>query len=406
MILFACTKAHLPDKHHHHSGLTNTWGAYQNYYENDLLQWKSPSDIAWVGSIQAFCLMALGVFVGPFFDAGYFRALLFLGSFFVVFGFMMTSLCTTYWQVFLAQGICIGLGTACLTIPSIALVPMYFTPGPKRVWAMSLATMGSGLGATCYPLLFQNLQPRIGFPWTTRLLGFISLAFCIFAIAVTRPRYKVKRALSEKRVPLRELIRKAHLTDAKYLVCVFAIFFNNVGFFEPLFYIQSYAVAHGMANMDLAAYLLSVLNASGIPGRLLPSYMAGQIGVVNTFVFVYVMSAASVFYWISATTMGGNVAFAVLYGFFAGGVVAFQPVVLTSITSDLSVLGTRLGFLSILKGIGSLVGPPIAGAILDSTGKYLGIQLFTGFILVGSVLFAVILRAMLQSEGDRRGWRR
>lgn len=355
--------------------------------------------------------MALGVFVGPFFDAGYYRALIFVGSFLVVFGFMMTSLCTTYWQVFLAQGICIGLGTACLTIPSIVLVPMYFTPGAKRVWAMSLATMGSGLGATCYPLLFQNLQPRIGFAWTTRLLGFISLAFCLFAIAVTRPRYQTKSGPSGEKqqqhsVPLRELIRRAQLIDAKYLVCALSIFFNNVGFFEPLFYIQSYAATHGMANNDLAAYLLSILNAAGIPGRIVPSLLASHVGVVNTFVYVYVMSAASIFYWISATTVGGNVAFAVLYGFFAGGVVAFQPVVLTSITADLSILGTRLGFLSILKGIGSLVGPPIAGAILDGTGRYLGIQLFTGFILVGSVLFAVVLRIMLQSKGDGRGWKR
>lgn len=350
--------------------------------------------------------MSLGVFVGPLFDAGYFRALLLLGTFFVTFGFMMTSLCTEYWQVFLAQGICIGLGTACLTIPSIALVPMYFVPGTKRVWAMSMATMGSGVGSTCYPLIFQALQPRIGFPWTTRVLGFISFAFCLFSIAVTRPRYKMKTALTDDRPAFKDLVKKADLLDQKYIVYVLAVFFNNVGFFEPLYYVQSYAVTHGMRGMNVARYLLSILNASGIFGRLLPSYMAGRIGVVNTFVIVYFLSAASVFYWTSASNAAGNIAFAVLYGFFAGGVVAFQPVVLTLITDDMGILGTRLGFLSILKGIGSLVGPPIAGAILDDTGRYLGVQLFTGFIIMLSVVFAMTLRVMLESKGDTRRLKR
>lgn len=311
---------------------------------------------------------------------------------------MMTSLSTQYWQVFLAQGICIGTGTACLTIPSIALVPMYFTPGRKRVWAMSMATMGSGLGSTCYPLIFQALQPRIGFPWTTRVLGFISFGFCLFAIAVTRPRYKVKTALSEERPPLKNLVKKAQLLDKKYIIYVFAVFFNNVGFFEPLYYVQSYADTHGMRGSNVARYLLSILNASGIFGRLLPSYMAGRIGVINTFVIVYFLSAASIFYWISVSNAAGNIAFAVSYGFFAGGVVAFQPVVLTSIMEDMGILGTRLGFMSILKGIGSLVGPPIAGAILDDSGGYLGVQLFTGFIITLSLVFAVALRLMLQKE--------
>ena len=36
---------------------------------------------------------------------GYLRVLLIVGSFGIVFGHMMLSLCTTYWQALLAQGI-------------------------------------------------------------------------------------------------------------------------------------------------------------------------------------------------------------------------------------------------------------------------------------------------------------
>ena len=125
------------------SGVINAYGAFQTYYELELLRDISPSSISWTGSIQAFCFFAIGVLIGPIYDAGHCYTLLVSGSFLIVFGFMMTSISYTYWQVFLAQGICIGIGTSCLSIPSIALVAMYFTM--KRAWAMSIATLGSGL---------------------------------------------------------------------------------------------------------------------------------------------------------------------------------------------------------------------------------------------------------------------
>jgi MFS family permease len=356
--------------------------------------------------------MSIGVFVGPLYDAGYFRALLYVGSFLVVFGFMMASISSTYWQVFLSQGICIGLGTSCLSIPSIALVPMYFTP-PKRAWAMGAATMGSGLGSTAYPIMFQALQTRIGFAWTVRMLGFISLAFCIFAIIVTRPRYKEKtttttavaqqKGLAGRLHSIRTMVRESQIGERRYLVYIVAVFFSNLAFFEPLYYLEGYATEHGMRGQAVTGYLLAILNGSSIFGRLVPSAVAPRLGVANTLVVIYFLSAASVFYWISATNAGGNISFAVLYGFFSGGVVAFQPVVLTYITDDLSYLGTRLGVLSILKGIGSLAGPPIAGAIVQTAGGgYLGVQLFTGFAIVPSVIFAIILCLML----DVKGWAR
>ena len=74
---------------------------------------------------------------------------------------------------------------------------------------------------------------------------------------------------------------------------------------------------------------------------------------------------------------------------------AFFDSNVTSITEDLSYLGTRLGALSIMKGVGSLAGPPVAGAILQGSGGYLGVQLFTGFAIVVSVIFAIALRSMV-----------
>lgn len=385
-------------------GLLNSFGVFQTYYETDLLRDSSPSAISWIGSIQVFCLMSVGAVIGPLYDAGYCRALLVVGTLLVTLGFMFTSISTHYWQILLAQGVCLGLGTCCLSIPSIAIVPMYFKR--RRARAMGLATVGSGLGATLYPLMFQKLRPQIGFGWTMRAMGFVSFAMCSFALVIIRPRAAAKKpAWQQNGFSIRWFWDSSALKERTYILYCVAIFFNNLSFFNPPYYLQSYAVLHGMQGHVLAAYLLPILNASSIPGRIIPSFVADKVGSLDTYVVVCALSSASVFYWISVTNEAGNIAFAVLYGFWSGSVVALGSVVLTSITPDMSRLGTRLGMVSILKGIGSLIGPPLSGAILKSTGDYLGIQLLAacGIMLtslLSLVLRLVIARALFKSIRD------
>jgi MFS family permease len=125
-------------------GLVNTFGAFQTFYSTQLLSSSTPSAISWIGSIQAFLLLLVGVFTGPIFDAGYLRTLIALGSFLIVFGMMMASLCTAYWQVMLTQAVVVGLGCGCLFVPSVAILSTYFTT--RKSFATGVAASGSSLG--------------------------------------------------------------------------------------------------------------------------------------------------------------------------------------------------------------------------------------------------------------------
>jgi hypothetical protein len=102
-------------------GVTNAFGVFEAFYSTGYLR-TDPSAISIVGAIQAFFLLGSGVIVGPLFDKGYFYQLLVVGSFLTVFGMMMTSLCTEYYQILLAQGLCVGFGSGCLFVPSVAIV--------------------------------------------------------------------------------------------------------------------------------------------------------------------------------------------------------------------------------------------------------------------------------------------
>lgn len=162
--------------------------SFQTYYETTLLQNKSPSDIAWIGSIEAFLLLTVSVVAGPAYDYGYLRTLIGVGSFLMVFGMMMLSLCDQYWQVMLTQGLLVGAGSGFLFLPSMAIIPTYFAK--RRAVATGIAMSGSGLGGIIYPIIFRQLQPSIGFGWATRVIGFIMLATLVVPIVGMKMRVK------------------------------------------------------------------------------------------------------------------------------------------------------------------------------------------------------------------------
>lgn len=93
-------------------GIINSYGVYQKYYETSLLHTTSSSNISWIGSAQGGLLFLVSVIAGPLCDMGYLRLIVYVGTFFTILGMMMTSLCRSYWQVFIAQGFLVGAGVA------------------------------------------------------------------------------------------------------------------------------------------------------------------------------------------------------------------------------------------------------------------------------------------------------
>lgn len=140
-------------------GFTISFGAFQSYYRTTLLSSSSPSAISWIGTMQAWLLIVIGILSGPLFDLGYFRVMLLTGNFLVVLGIMMLSLSTTYWQVFLSQGVCMGLGAGLLYIPSLALVGVWFEK--KRSMALGMVMSGIAVGTlSFYFLSLTTLSKR------------------------------------------------------------------------------------------------------------------------------------------------------------------------------------------------------------------------------------------------------
>jgi MFS family permease len=170
-------------------GFINTFGVFQTYYATALS--RPPSDISWIGSIQIFLLFFIGTLTGRITDAGYFRPILLLGSVFQVIGIFTSAQATQYWQLFLSQGICMGLGNGCLFCPTMAVLSTYFAK--KRMFALGVAACGAATGGLVFPSMARELLPSVGFAWTMRAIGFIQLASLVVANSVLKTRIPPRR---------------------------------------------------------------------------------------------------------------------------------------------------------------------------------------------------------------------
>lgn len=256
------------------SGIITTFGDYQAYYERGLLFEETSSNISWIGSIQSLIVFTFGAVVGPIYDRGFLKLLIMAGTFGLVFGHMMLSICNEFWQVILAQGFVIGLGGGCLFVPGLAVIQPYFSS--RLGLALGLAATGSSLGGILYPIIFINLIDQVGFAWTTRIIGFVALGTLMVPITVSRMRSKPPA--------VRKMVDWTVFKDLPFLTVVLGCFLGYAGSQVAFFYVPFFGESNGWVSGSLALYLLPILNAASSIGRVVPNWLADKIGAVNVIV--------------------------------------------------------------------------------------------------------------------------
>lgn len=247
---------------------------------------------------------------------------------------------------------------------------------------------------------------RAGFPWAARALALVSLGTNAFALAVLRPRRRPEgKAGTRRRWCVVPLDLSAY-RDRSFVLYSVAMFFNYWSYMAPIYYLQQYALSLGTPGQQdggAARYLVAILNAGSVAGRVFPAWLAGRLGLINVLVGVSVCASAVTLCWTAVRDGGaGSIAFAAAYGFATGGLTSLPPAVVATLVPDLGVHGTWLGMVSMTNAFASLSGPPIAGALLEGAGGFLGVQLFAGLGMVVMTLFVVALR--VSRVGKTKGW--
>ncbi|KAI1753323.1 major facilitator superfamily domain-containing protein [Xylaria castorea] len=362
-------------------GLLNSYGVFQTYYKLDFLSSRSTSTIGWIGSLQGALFFAVSIIVGPMFDLGYFRSMMWVGTAFIVVGMFLLSISSQFYQILLTQSVLVGIGEGFLFLPAPAVVAQHFNA--RLGLAVSIASVGSAVGGIIYPLIFTRILSSLGFGWATRVMGFVLLATS-FLILLMKSKTKP--------MPTRSIIDWAAFTDVPFMLLNLGLVFGFMGLYVIMTYFQLFALSRTSISATLADNLLIIINAGSLVGRVVLGYLADKTGSVNMQTAVALVATVLTFSLLAARTPAALVVVAVLFGIASGAFLGLPVASIVRFSDDPSKIGTRIGMTLLFVGVGALISYPIAGAIVGDNNNWLGLIIFSGVLLAASTIVLAMSR--------------
>ncbi|KAK5828638.1 major facilitator superfamily domain-containing protein [Linnemannia elongata] len=340
-------------------GIMFSWGIFQQLYKDEVFPGQT-SAVSWIGTL-AFGFMYIVGGVCSLFAAkiGY-RKMILMGSVFVAGGCVGASFATQVWHLYLTQGILYGLGAAMANPCILAAPSQWFVV--RRGMASGIGISGSGVGGLVFSVLIEKLNASIGHRWCLRVLGII--VWCSMVTSAILIRQFSPNGAQAVNVSMKdaETMRKP-----AFLLLLSGVLLTSFGYFSPLNLLPSYAVDHNLTRSQ-GAMLNSFLNGASFFGRFAGGIFGDRFGLVNLTVFCVGASAlTTLVIWMFATTLPVLLVYVILYGLMGGGFISLLAPVLAEQfgTGSLTILvGITFG----VNGLGSLLGTPIATAILASLG--------------------------------------
>jgi MFS family permease len=310
------------------------------------------------------------------------RRVLLVGAAAMALGLVVTARAGSLAVALVAYGLGVGIAVACAYVPMVALVGAWFER--RRTLALGVAVAGIGIGTLSIPPATAALIEAIGWRDSYLVLAAVGVATLVACAFATAPAPRGQGGGSAR---LGEALR-----DPGYRWLYLSFVLLSVSLFVPFVHLPSYAEERGIDPVP-AAGLIGAIGIASVVGRLALGAIAGGGGLLRVFQGCYAAMAASfALWWVAGSSYAAMLAFAAVLGIGYGGFVALAPAVVAG-RFGVANLGALLGVLYTGAGIGSAVGPPAAGAVIDAGGYTPAIA---ASLAIGLASFAVVIPVSLR----------
>ncbi|KAI9760960.1 MAG: hypothetical protein M4579_001336 [Chaenotheca gracillima] len=404
-------------------GLNFAFGVYQELYETigGPFEGASPAEIDLIGTL-AVSLMTIGAPLASAWTRSYEpRTVTLFGAALFAIANILASFGQKLWHFILTQGVILGCGTCLSYIPAVTVTPGWFDE--RRGLAMGIVLSGTGIGGVVWAPALRSLNASIGFRNTLRLTG--ALAFVLISASALALRWdhnsnqrRQIEAQANRQNRLRIPLVNWNIARSKgFAAQATAATLQAAAYYTPLYFMSSYARTLGYSSVA-GANIIAANNASSAVGKIALGYVADRLGRLNVLVLCTFLSAISVMgLWLPSSILsrqlverGLFIAFASIYGATAGAYVSLFPTALAE-QFGIQNFASINGLLYMLRGIGTLVGTPVAGSLINRGSSLSSTEYASSFkrtsLMVGVLLAAAslaILWARLEI-GTRVGWR-
>lgn len=393
-----------------------SYGVYQSLYEEMASTEGTPftgSSTALINlvGILAIALMSMG---GPFamhWSKIYSpQAVIIAGGWIFGIAYILSSFGKSLWHFALTQGALLGIGASLSYVPTMSVAPTWFDK--RRGLAMGVIISGSAVGGMIWPPALRAMITHLGFRNALRISGCISLALVSVAGYALgwEPKFHDQVRLQTQGLRRRTAWIQAPVVNfrvarsKRFVAQALGCFLQSAGYSTPLFFYAAYANTLGY-NSTTAANFITLNNASNFISRIAIGYGADRYGRINALFVTTLLSAIAVFaFWIpsmfhttdvsKSSADGLFIVFTILYGAFASAYISLFPASLIELFGVQHFTSVN-GALYLIRGMGALIGTPLIGLLIPSSGALTSSYIYErAGIVVGVLLMAATMACL------------
>uniref|UniRef100_A0A8C5V1V0 Monocarboxylate transporter 2 n=1 Tax=Microcebus murinus TaxID=30608 RepID=A0A8C5V1V0_MICMU len=373
----------------------------------------SYSEIAWISSIMLAVMYAGGPISSVLVNNYGSRPVVMVGGLLCCLGMLLASFSATVLQLYLTMGFTVGLGLAFNLQPALTILGKYFYK--KRPMASGLAMAGSPVFLSTLAPFNQYLLDTYGWKGSFLILGGIFLNSCV-AGSLMRPlvpkkttsKSKNKIAVKAESSGVKKIHEKSTWEKINmyldfslfkhrgYLIYLSGNVIMFFGFFAPIIFLAPYAKDKGINDYQ-AALLLSVM-------AFVDMFARPSVGLIANSKLVrpriqYFFSLAVMFNGVChllcplAQTYTSLVVYAVFFGLGFGSVSSVLFETLMDLVGA-PRFSSAVGLATVVECGPVLLGPPLAGKLVDITGEYKYMYLSCGAIVFVASVWLLIGNAI------------
>ncbi|KAI9710053.1 MAG: hypothetical protein M1812_007517 [Candelaria pacifica] len=287
-------------------GVSASYGVYlAHYLSANVFPNATPLDFALIGGFNFSMAMLVAPLVTITARLYGTQVPMLIGVTLLTAGFISASFATQIWQLYLSQGVLVGIGGGFTYIPSIAVVSQWFQE--KRSLANGITAAGSGVGGLIFSFVTQAMIDKISLAWSFRITGIVVCTSNLIATVLIRNR-------NETIKPAQRAFDTKLLHRYDVILLLTWSFVSVLGYLAVLFSLSDYAQSIGLSSSQAAAVsaFCNLGTAIGRPLIGVASDRYGRMEVSGILTLLCGLSCLAI--WIPARSYGLLIFFALSNG--------------------------------------------------------------------------------------------
>lgn len=277
-----------------------------NYLKNDRFSDAGRLDYAAIGGLAFGSGLVMGPLVRVLLRVSGIRTVIAAGALLQFTGTILAAFSTKLWEVYLTQGVMIGIGMGMICVPGTTLLAQWFRK--KRSTAQALSAAGSGVGGVVFNLAVESMIKHLSLRWALIIQSIICAVCNVIGVVLVRPR--------DKHIQISMKVWEFKMFSYPgYWLMLFYISTTLLGYVVILYSMSDFTISLGYSSHQ-GSVVACMVSVGIIFGRPAVGKLCDTFGTITAGIFAQLVVA--IFCW-AMWIPARNLATAIVFSLIAGG---------------------------------------------------------------------------------------